>query len=167
MSKGFLWFCQNNDKTDYVELSIALAKSIKKQNTHNNVCVITDANTKIDSPLIDIVKVLPTDESENDEVKWGNEFKAFSMSPFTHTIKVAADMIWTANTDWWWHYLWQHDMVFSVDCYNYRDKIVKDTTYRPHHTRNALPNIYSDLTYFRRSARTIRFGRICDVVTKK
>ena len=29
MSRGFLWFAQNNDKTDYVELSITLAKSIK------------------------------------------------------------------------------------------------------------------------------------------
>ena len=28
MSKGFLWFAQNNSKTDYVELSIKLAKSI-------------------------------------------------------------------------------------------------------------------------------------------
>ena len=31
MSKGFLWFAQNNDKTDYVELSIKLAKSISNQ----------------------------------------------------------------------------------------------------------------------------------------
>ena len=42
MSKGFLWFCQNNDKTDYVKLSIELAKSIKTHNKNNSVCVITD-----------------------------------------------------------------------------------------------------------------------------
>ena len=36
MSKGFLWFAQNNDKTDYVELSIKLAESIKKHNKENN-----------------------------------------------------------------------------------------------------------------------------------
>ena len=29
MSKGFVWFAQNNDKVDYVKLSIELAKSIK------------------------------------------------------------------------------------------------------------------------------------------
>ena len=29
MSKGYLWFAQNNDKTDYVKLSISLAESIK------------------------------------------------------------------------------------------------------------------------------------------
>ena len=33
MSKGFLWFAQNNDKVDYVEISIKLAESIKKHNS--------------------------------------------------------------------------------------------------------------------------------------
>ena len=41
MSKGFVWFCQNNDTTDYVKCSIELAKSIKKYNRNNNICVIT------------------------------------------------------------------------------------------------------------------------------
>tara|TARA_B100001057_G_C22865343_1_gene956240 strand:- start:993 stop:1799 length:807 start_codon:yes stop_codon:yes gene_type:complete len=166
MSKGFLWFCQNNDKTDYVELSVALAKSIKKFNTNNSICVITDDKTKINSSFIDIVKVLDTDESKDDDIKWANEFKAFSMSPFTHTIKLAADMLWTANTDWWWNYLWQHDMIFAIDCYNYKDQLVKDSRYRPHHVRNILPNIYSDLTYFRRCRSAINFGKICEVITK-
>jgi len=35
MSKGFLWFAQNNDTTDYVKCSIALAKSIKQHNKEN------------------------------------------------------------------------------------------------------------------------------------
>ena len=49
MSKRFLWFAQNNDKTDYVELSVKLAKSIKKHNKENNVCVVTDENSKFQS----------------------------------------------------------------------------------------------------------------------
>tara|TARA_Y100000389_G_C17403686_1_gene486831 strand:+ start:596 stop:1402 length:807 start_codon:yes stop_codon:yes gene_type:complete len=166
MSKGFLWFCQNNNETDYVELSISLARSIKKFNKENNVCVITDTKTKIDSSDIDVVKVLTHDESETDDIKWGNEYKAFSMSPFTHTIKLAADMLWTKNTDWWWYSLWKHDMIFSVDCYNYRDQLVKDKKHRPHHARNMLPNIYSDLTYFRRSSKAVKFGKVCEAITK-
>ena len=166
MSKGFLWFCQNNKDTDYVELSVALARSIKKYNKHNDVCVITDKNTKINSEFIDIVKVLAYDESVNHDIKWGNEYKAFNLSPFKHTIKLAADMLWTSNTDWWWNYLWQYDMVFSIDAYNYRNILVKDLNYRPHHFRNCLPNIYSDLTYFRRSIKTVRFGQVCEAITK-
>ena len=45
MSKGFLWFAQNNDKTDYVKLSITLAKSIKRWNKNKQVCVVTDEKT--------------------------------------------------------------------------------------------------------------------------
>lgn len=166
MSKGFLWFCQNNDKTDYVELSLSLAKSIKRYNKHNKVCVITDSKTKINSPLIDEVQILGHDESENDDIKWANEYKAFTMSPFKHTIKLAADMLWTANTDWWWNYLCRHELVFSVDCYNYQDKLVRDRTYRPHHDRNQLPNLYSDLTYFRHCSSSRVFGHVCKYLTK-
>ena len=68
MSKGFLWFCQNNDNTDYVELSIGLAKSLKKHNLHNNVCVITDEKTKINNNNIDKVIVMHDDDSKDHKV---------------------------------------------------------------------------------------------------
>ena len=42
MDKGYVWFALNNSTTDYIELSRALANSIKKFNKHNKVCVITD-----------------------------------------------------------------------------------------------------------------------------
>ena len=56
MSKGFLWFAQNNDKTDYVELSITLAKSIKKMESRQQVCVITDEKSKFEHEAVDVVK---------------------------------------------------------------------------------------------------------------
>ena len=143
MSKGFLWFAQNNSKTDYVELSIKLARSIKKWNRHNTICVVTDAKSKFESEHVDVVKVLKNDDSETHDVKWANEYKAFSVTPFTHTIKLESDMLWSTNTDWWWYHLWQHDLVFSVDCLNYKDQIVKHTPYRNLFIRNNLPNIYN------------------------
>ena len=166
MSKGFVWICQNNDSTDYVELSVALAKSIKKHNKENRVCVITDQKTTIKSGEIDVVLRMKEDDSENHEIKWANEYKVFFMSPFTHSIKLAADMLWTTNTDWWWNYLWQYDMVHSVDCYNYKNILVKHKKYRPFHDVNVLQNIYSDLTYFRRSQKAANFGMICQGLTR-
>ena len=59
MSKGFLWFCQNTDKVDYVKCSIELAKSIKKFNKENNICVVTDKT--FESEYIDVVKVMNAD----------------------------------------------------------------------------------------------------------
>jgi|TARA_R110001592_G_scaffold5811_2_gene31738 hypothetical protein len=165
MSKGFLWFAQNNSKTDYVELSISLAKSIKRWNKDNQICVITDEKSKFQDKNIDFVKVITEDASSQHEIKWANEYKAFSMSPFTHTIKLEADMAWTSNTDWWWYHLWQHDLVFSVDCLDYRDNVIKDTPYRMLFKRNCLPNIYNGLMYFRKSQKAMRFYQLAEQIT--
>ena len=54
MSNGFLWFAQNNDSTDYVDLSIKLAESIKKHNRQNKICVVTDKKSKFEN--IDFLK---------------------------------------------------------------------------------------------------------------
>jgi hypothetical protein len=166
MSRGFLWFAQNNNSTDYVELSITLAKSIKRWNRDNKVCVVTDQSSRFSNEHVDVVKVLSEDDSASHDVKWANEYKAFRLTPFTHTIKLEADMLWTINTDWWWHHLWQHDLVFSVDCFDYRGKVVEQTPYRKLFTRNRLPNIYNGLMYFRRSAKAKRFYEIAEQIVK-
>ena len=165
MSRGFLWFAQNNSKTDYVRLSIKLARSIKKWNRHNTICVVTDEKSKFDSKYVDVVKVLNNDDSATHDVKWANEYKAFAVTPFTHTIKLESDMLWTINTDWWWYHLWQHDLVFSVDCRNYKDEIVKNTPYRSLFNRNILPNIYNGLMYFRKSMWSQKFFQLAKAIT--
>tara|TARA_Y100000592_G_C5412544_1_gene288841 strand:+ start:121 stop:906 length:786 start_codon:yes stop_codon:yes gene_type:complete len=166
MSKGFLWFAQNNSKTDYVALSIKLAKSIKRYNRENKICVVTDKDSEFKSEYVDVVKVLNNDDSADHDVKWANEHKAFKITPFTHTIKLEADMLWTINTDWWWHHLWQHDMVFSIDCLDYRDKVIVDKTYRKLFIRNNLPNLYNGLVYFRRSTFAQKFFTTAEIITK-
>ena len=165
MSKGFLWFAQNNARTDYVELSIKLAESIKKHNRHNKICVVTDQQSKFKSKYVDVVKVLTKDDSETHDVKWANEYKAFHITPWIHTVKLESDMLWTTNTDWWWYHLWQHDLVFSVDCRNYKDEIVQHTPYRTLFTRNNLPNIYNGLMYFRKSKLAHKFFQLAEVIT--
>ena len=99
-------------------------------------------------------------------MKWANEFKAFAITPFTHTIKLEADMLWTINTDWWWYHLWQNDLVFSVDCKNYRDQTIKDTAYRQTFIKNQLPNIYNGLMYFRKSKQAQKFFELAEHITK-
>ena len=165
MSKGFLWFAQNNAKTDYVELSIKLAQSIKRWNRDNTICVITDENSKFRHESVDIVKVLRNDDSAEHDIKWANEHKAFTLTPFTHTIKLESDMLWTINTDWWWYHLWQHDLVFSVNCRNYRDQIVTGTPYREVFRKNHLPDIYNGMMYFRKSMKAQKFFQLAEFIT--
>ena len=76
MDKGYVWFALNNSTTDYIELSKGLAKSIKKVNQHNKVCVITDK--PVEDELFDFVKVLKQDESADQEWKLSNEYKVYS-----------------------------------------------------------------------------------------
>ena len=155
MDKGYVWFALNNSTTDYIELSRELAKSIKKFNKHNKVCVITDKPVK--DELFDFVKVLKQDDSADQEWKLNNEYKVFHYTPFTHTIKLTADMLFTQNTDWWWNYLWQHDQVFSYHCRNYQDVIIKNSFYRTLFARNDLPDVYDGLHYFRKSKKAKQF----------
>ena len=161
MSKGFIWLCQNNSTTDYVRCSIELARSIKQHNKQNNICVLVDKNSTFSSEHVDMVKVLAMDDSSDHTNKFANEHKVFAMSPFTHAIKLEADMLWTTNTDWWWYHLWQHDLVFSIDCLDYQGHRVKDYTYRRLFQQNHLPNIYNGLIYFRRSQRAKKFYHLC------
>ncbi len=164
MDRGFVWFAINNSTTDYVEISRTLSKSIKKYNKHNKVCVITDK--PLQDTLFDHVVVLKHDDSTGHEWKLHNEHKVFQLTPFTHTIKLEADMVFTQNTDWWWYYLWQHDQVFSYDCRSYKDDIVTDKHYRKLFVRNDLPNVYNGLHYFRRSVVAKEFYDICRTITQ-
>lgn len=164
MSKGFVWFCQNNNDTDYVKLSVELARTIKKHNRHNQICVVVDEKSNFKSKWIDEIRVLAHDDADGHQKKFANEYKVFALTPFTHTIKLEADMLWNTNTDWWWHYLCQHDLVFSVDCMDYKEQRIRDVAYRPYHKDNLIPNVYNGMTYFRKSVRARQFFDICKTI---
>ena len=161
-----MWLCQNNDQTNYVDMSIALARTIKKHNRENKICVVVDQKSFFESEWVDDIKVLIHDDADGHCKKFANEYKVFALTPFTHTIKLEADMIWNANTDWWWNYLCQHDLVLSVDCLDYKEQRVKDVAYRPYHKDNFLPNVYNGMTYFRKSVRAKQFFDLCKSIVK-
>ena len=159
MDRGYVWFAQNNSTTDYIELSKLLADSIKKHNKHNQVCIITDK--AVEYKNFDKVVLLKEDFSEEQEWKMNNEWQVFNLTPFKHTIKLEADMLFTTNTDWWWNYLHQHNMVFSYHCKCYRDTTITRTPYRKLFERNNLPDVYNGLTYFRKSRQAQTFYNLC------
>ena len=164
MDRGYVWFALNNSTTDYIQLSKTLAQSIKKFNQHDKICIITDKPVK--DELFDVVKVLTQDDSAGQEWKMNNEYKVFRLTPFTHTIKLEADMVFTQNTDWWWNFLWQHDQVFSYNCRNYKDHVIPNSPYRKLFARNDLPDVYNGLHYFRRSVKAKQFYDLCETIIK-
>jgi len=162
LDRGFIWFAFGKK---YIEASERLAASIKKYNRHNKVCVITD-NHWLQLP--NAIKNVDTVELFKGPTKgkFDKEWQVFNLSPFTHTIKLEADMVLTESTDWWWNYLYQWDMIHSYDCRNYKDDVVKKTTYRKLFEENNLPNIYSGLTYFRKSILAVKFYVLCKNITE-
>lgn len=165
-NRGFIWIAQNNSTTDYVELSINLAKSIKRLCKENNIAIVVDKGTKVPLDLFDRVIPLEQDESKDIEWKLNNEYKVFDLSPWTHTIKLEADMLFTTSTDWWWNQLQQYNMVFSYHCRDYKDNVVKQSPYRKIFSKNYLPDVYSGLTYFRRSKFAMNHFVLCKAITK-
>ena len=163
MDKGYVWFALNNSKVDYIDLSKHLARSIKRYNKDNQVCIIT--NTAVSSKDFDKVIILENDYSKDEEWKLSNEWQVFNLTPFKHTIKLEADMLFTTNTDWWWNHLHQHNIVFSYNCRSYQDNIIKQTPYRKLFQVNDLPNVYNGLTYFRKSKQAQTFYNICKTIT--
>ena len=163
MDRGYVWFALNNSKVDYIDLSKHLARSIKRYNKDNQVCIIT--NTEVNSKDFDKVIILENDYSKDEEWKLSNEWQVFNLTPFKHTIKLEADMLFTTNTDWWWNHLHQHNMVFSYNCRSYQDNIIKQTPYRKLFQVNDLPDVYNGLTYFRKSKQVQTFYNICKSIT--
>ena len=96
MDRGYTWFALNNADTDYVDLSRYLARSIKRHNTENKVCIITDK--QVSHEEFDHVVVLDEDHSQQQEWKLNDEWQVFELTPFKHTIKLEADMLFTDNT---------------------------------------------------------------------
>lgn len=155
--RGYIWFAFGKK---YIEASEHLAASIKKFNKHNKVCVITDNHwLQLPNAIKNVDHVELFEGVANG--KFDREWQIFNLTPFTHNIKLEADMVFTQSTDWWWNHLHQWDMVHSYDCRNYKDDIVGDTTYRKLFKQNDLPNVYSALTYFRKSVFAEKFYDIC------
>ena len=42
-----------------------------------------------------------------------NEWQVFNLTPFTHTIKLEADMLLDCNIDHWWYHLHQHNIAID------------------------------------------------------
>ena len=161
---GFFWFAINNQQVDYAELSCRLANSIRSSGTVGEIAVACDSKTKINlqkCEAIDYVIEIPHCVELLSQPNFLNEWQAFYLSPFLHTMKLESDMLFVSDLSWWWHLLRQHDLVFSHDCLDIAEHAVKDKKHRRLFLQNSLPNVYNGLTYFRYSELASKFYKLC------
>ena len=153
MSRGYLVMAQGN----YLDIAIALAKSIKKtQSTVNNISIIVDCDVT-EHPAVDHFIELPTDMSGDAEWKIHNRCQFYDLTPYDETVILDADMLFLTDVSHWWDYLGMHELLLTSHVRTYRNNLVINSPYRRTFQENNLPNVYSAFTYFKRTPLTQDF----------
>lgn len=146
MSQGYLVMAQG----DYLDIAIALAKSIKKtQSTVNNISIVVDCDVTKHSAVDHFIE-LPKDMSGNAEWKIHNRCQFYDLSPYDETVILDADMLFLSDVSHWWQHLSEHELLLTNRVKTYRDTWVESSPYRQTFIDNQLPNLYSAFAYFRK-----------------
>ena len=170
MSKGYITIAQNSEDNNYLEMSYALALSLKATQKNSNLCVcvdeetkklITDKHKKVFDAIVDIPW---NDDAKGDKWKIHNKWKYPHMTPYDETIILDSDMIFTHSVDHWWDYLTKKDVWCCTNVKTFRNENVTSDYYRKKFTQLSLPNVYSNFTYFKISELTFEFFRMVELI---
>jgi len=169
MTRGYLTFAQNSGQVDYLNMAYLQAMSIKATQEINSYAVVVDdytAGLVTEQHLKVFDHVIPVphgDDAAMDSWKLKNEWKALAASPYDETVKLEADMLFTASIDHWWDIMSQQDVCFTTNVVDYRGQISTNRTYRRVFDQNGLLNVYTGFYYFRRSlaaAKLFNYARL-------
>lgn len=167
MTKGHLIFAQNSD-VNYIRQAYALALSIKKHNTINSICLVTNGEVeeKYKKPF-DYIKNIPFgDLSVKSVWKIENRWQLIYTSPFDETIVYDSDMLLLNSNDYYWEQLKNQDLVFTEVVKDYRGNTINDKILRKCFIENRLPNVYFGLHYFKKTNKAFEFYKWLEIITK-
>ena len=170
MSRGYITIAQNSEDNDYLEMSYALALSLKATQGINNLCVCVDEETKKlvtdkHKKVFDAIVDIPwNDDAKGDKWKIHNKWKYQHMTPYDETIILDSDMIFTSNVDFWWDYLTKKEVWCCTNVKTFRNEDVTSDYYRKKFTQLNLPNVYSNFTYFKKSNLSHEFFRMVELI---
>lgn len=166
MNRGIVVLAQNNKKTNYVLQACLLAMSLKVSNPNEKISIVTNNRIHKDyKPLFDkIIRIPWNDASKNSNWKVENRWKIYHVTPYEETIVLDTDMLVLQNIDSWWNLLSKYDLFFTTNVTTYRGETVTDNYYRKAFVANELPNIYTGLYYFKKSAKSHEFFTWLEIV---
>lgn len=155
MSHGFITLAQNNIHTDYLKLAYGLGLSIKaSQSIYNNLSVLVSPGQIVPEKyklVFDQIIEIPWGDMAFNEKKFENEWKVYHTSPYDHTIKLDADMLFFKDISEWWKTLSIQDVWASTKPITFRGLEIKNSIFRKCFEINKLPDVYSALFYFKKS----------------
>lgn len=170
MSRGYLTFAQNTAGVNYLELAYLQALSIKCTQKINNYTVVVDSSTmeEVDhrhKRVFDNIILIPGEDAASDKTwKLHNEWKAGIASPYTETIKLESDMLFTSGVDHWWDIMSIKDLCFTTHVRDYRQAISHCRAYRKLFDDNELPNLYNGFYYFKKSDTADKFFQTAKLI---
>lgn len=151
--RGYLTFAQNG-RHDYLRMAYGLALSLRAtQSEVPHLAVVVTPGTNVPNHyravFDEVIDVPWLDEAKSSDWKLENEWKAFHCSPYEHTVKLDADMVFTTDVSPWWDVLATQDMWFCTDARTYTDLPVTSDVFRKCFTANRLPDVYTAFMSFR------------------
>lgn len=167
MSKGHVFLAQNSD-VDYVRQACALALTIKKHNTVNETCIITnDPIPKEYEYLFDHIVPIPwTDAALDSAWKIENRWKIIHATPFKENLVYDTDMLMLNTNDHWWDYFKGQSLVFTTDVVDYTGNTIVNDFYRKTFTANNLANIYTGCFYLKKDAVSFEFFKWLQLIVQ-
>jgi hypothetical protein len=144
--QGYVIVAVNTDSVDYVACAVRLAESLKHFHPDVSVCLISDQ--KYAHPVFDHVRTLAPDSNN----AYANDWQVFRLSPYRETVKLEADMLIASPVDHWWALFRNRDVVVSVGCRDWYDRVSNSRYYRQVFDNNHLPDVYNAVTYWRLSS---------------
>lgn len=188
MSKGFLVYASNNEKTDYLKMAYLQAMSIKLTQSVNKYAlvirpgdVIPDKYKQvfdyIEEVNFDFTDILMPEQSKRYKKQYGtyateykgvpsfvNEGTLVHSSPFDEFIKLDSDMLFLEDMSYWWDIEKPANVYICSSVRTYRGTEFKTNYYRNIFVKNNIPNTYSALTYFRDSKETHEFFSVVNEI---
>jgi hypothetical protein len=152
MNFGYLIIVSTHADIDYLKCAYAAALSIKNTQKpgYDQVALV------IDNPII--VKNLKSPWvfdyviEWNKEKHWDGRSWMDTLSPFTNTVCIDADMIFLRDYSHWIDYFIEHkDLYISNNAFTYRGEKISNDFYRKAFTKNNIPNLYSMFTFFKKN----------------
>jgi len=167
MSNGVCILAQNNDDTNYVEQTYALALSILATSPNTNISIVTDDTIPSTYKAVfdQIISIPWIDSASESSWKIENRWKLYHVTPYDNTLVFDADMLVLDNIDLIWEPT-TTPFMFTNKVYTYRNELVTSRYYRKTFDSNNLPNIYTGMYKFSKSEATKEFFILLELIMK-
>ena len=147
---GYLIVVNKHNDYNYLGMANLLAATIKqtqKEGYDNVALVVEDVEQRdkiFGNPFFDKVII------NNDHTHWDNRSFMFTLSPWTQTVCLDADMVMLRDTSHWIKHFQQENIGLYIcnKVKDFRGNITDNSYNRPNYKKNDLPILYSGYTYF-------------------